>query len=43
MGAGLDFSIAKHHSASLEYIYQRDYLPNLSDINVISITYNIKL
>jgi hypothetical protein len=43
LGAGLDFSIAKHHSATLEYIYQRDYLPHLSDINVISITYNIKL
>jgi hypothetical protein len=43
LGAGLDFSIAKNHSASLEYIYQRDYLPHLSDINVISITYNIKL
>jgi len=43
LGAGLDFSIAKHHSASLEYKFQRDYLPHLSDINVISITYNIKL
>ena len=43
LGAGLDFSIAKHHSASIEYIFQRDFLPHLSDINVISITYNIKL
>jgi hypothetical protein len=43
LGAGLDFSITKNHSASLEYIFQRDYLPHLSDINVISITYNIKL
>lgn len=43
LGAGFDLSIAKHHSATLEYIFQRDYLPHLSDINVISITYNIKL
>jgi hypothetical protein len=43
LGAGLEFSIAKHHSASLEYIFQRDFLPHLSDINIISITYNIKL
>jgi hypothetical protein len=43
VGAGLEFSIAKHHSASLEYIFQRDYLPHLSNLNIISITYNIKL
>jgi hypothetical protein len=43
LAAGLDFSIAKHHSASIEYIFQRDYLPHLSDINIISITYNLKL
>jgi hypothetical protein len=43
LGAGFDFSISKQHSASLEYIFQRDYLPHLSDINIISVTYNIKL
>jgi hypothetical protein len=40
--AGLEFNIAKHHSAEIEYIFQRDYLPHLSDLNIISINYNIK-
>jgi len=40
--AGVEFSIAKRHSAELEYIFQRDYLPHLSDMNIISINYNIK-
>lgn len=42
-GAGLEFKIAKHHSIEAEYIFQRDYLPHLSDMNIISINYNIKL
>jgi hypothetical protein len=41
--AGLEFSIAKHHSAEIEYIFQRDYLPHLSDINIISVNYTIKI
>jgi hypothetical protein len=40
---GLQFSIAKHHSAEIEYIFQRDYLPHLSDINIISLNYIIKV
>lgn len=43
LGAGLEFSITKQQAASLEYMFQRDYLPHLSDINVISINYYIKL
>jgi hypothetical protein len=41
-GAGLNFSIAKRHSIDVEYIFQRDYLPHISDINLISVNYNIK-
>lgn len=41
--AGIEFSIAKRHSIEAEYIFQRDYLPHISDINIISINYNIKL
>jgi len=41
--AGIEFAIAKRHSIKAEYIFQRDYLPHLSDINIISINYNIKL
>jgi hypothetical protein len=41
-GAGLNFNIAKRHSIDIEYIFQRDYLPHISDISLISINYNIK-
>lgn len=41
--AGIEFSISKRHSIEAEYIFQRDYLPHISDINIISINYNIKL
>jgi hypothetical protein len=40
--AGLDFKIAKNHSVDLEYIFQRDYLPHVSDISIISVNYNIR-
>jgi hypothetical protein len=40
--AGLDFKIAKNHSVDLEYIFQRDYLPHVSDISIISVNYGIK-
>jgi hypothetical protein len=40
--AGAELRITKKHSVELEYIFQRDYLPHISDINIISINYNIK-
>jgi hypothetical protein len=40
--AGFDIKFTQKHSIQLEYIYQRDYLPHLSDLNVISVNYNIK-
>jgi hypothetical protein len=40
---GLEYKISKMHSVEVEYIYQRDYLPKLSDINIISLNYNLKL
>jgi len=40
--AGIEYSIAKRHSVEVEYIFQRDYVPHLSDIKVISINYKIK-
>jgi hypothetical protein len=39
---GLELRITKHHSVAAEYIFQRDYLPHISDINIISFNYNIK-
>lgn len=40
--AGLEFKIVKNHSVDLEYIFQRDYLPHISDISIVSLCYNIK-
>jgi opacity protein-like surface antigen len=40
--AGLDYNISKKHSIELEYMFQRDFLPHISDINVISVNYNVK-
>lgn len=39
--AGIQYNIAKKHSVELEYIFQRDYYPRMSDENIISINYNI--
>jgi len=39
---GIEISILKKHSVDFEYIFQRDYQPHLSDINILSVNYNIK-
>ncbi len=41
--AGLEYNISKKHSIELEYMFQRDFLPHISDINIISVSYNLKL
>jgi hypothetical protein len=40
--AGFEYKIVKKHSIEAEYIFERDFLPRLSDISIISITYNVK-
>jgi hypothetical protein len=40
--AGIEISILKKHSVDFEYIFQRDYQPHLSDINILSVNYDIK-
>jgi len=40
--AGIEISILKKHSVDIEYIFQRDYQPHLSDINILSVNYDIK-
>lgn len=40
--SGIEYNISKKHTAGLEYMFQRDYLPHISDINVISVNYEIK-
>jgi len=39
--AGVEYNISKKQSLGLEYMHQRDYLPHISDINVISLSYNL--
>lgn len=39
---GLEYKIFKKQSIEGEYVFQRDFLPHISDINLISLTYNIK-
>jgi outer membrane protein assembly factor BamA len=40
--AGFEYNIGKKHSLELEYMFQRDYLPHISDINIVSVGYNLK-
>ena len=40
--AGAELNITRKHSVSMEYIFQRDYLPHMSDMNIISLSYNLK-
>jgi predicted porin len=37
---GLQYNISKKHSLELEYMFQRDFLPHISDINIVSINYD---
>lgn len=39
---GMEYSISRKHAIGAEYIFQRDYLPHISDINIISLNYNFK-
>jgi len=40
--AGFEYNISKKNSIELEYMFQRDFFPKMSDINIISVNYNIK-
>jgi len=40
--AGLELKIAKRHSFEAEYIYQRDFVPHISDMNILSLNYDLK-
>jgi Protein of unknown function (DUF2490) len=39
---GAEYKISKKHSVDAAYMFERDYLPHLSDINLISLEYNLK-
>jgi hypothetical protein len=38
---GVEYKISKKHSIDAAYIFQRDYLPRLSDEHIIQIGYNL--
>jgi hypothetical protein len=40
--AGVEYNISKNHSVEAEFMHQRDYLPHMADIVVISLGYNLK-
>lgn len=40
--AGVEYNIAKRYSVEFAYMFQRDYLPHITDINIISLEYNLK-
>lgn len=40
IGAGFEYNINKKQSIETEYIFQRDFLPKLKDLHVISVNYN---
>ncbi len=39
---GLDYKLSKKQSVRAEYIFQRDYLPHVSGISIISLEYDLK-
>lgn len=40
---GCEYSINKKNSFKIEYMFERDYLPQLMNINLIALTYDFKL
>jgi len=40
--AGFEYKIIKKHSIEAEYIYERDFIPRVSDISIIAFNYNVK-
>jgi predicted porin len=39
---GFEYKLTKRQSVEAEYFFQRDYLPHISGINIISLEYNLK-
>lgn len=40
---GIEYNVSKKHSIELEYMFQRDFFPDWTDMNIISVNYSIKL
>lgn len=39
---GAQYNPGKRHSVEVAYMFQRDYLPHIKDINIISLSYDLK-
>lgn len=39
---GAEYNISKNHLVEVGYMFQRDYLPHISDINLITLAYTFK-
>lgn len=39
---GLEYKLTKRQSVEAEYFFQRDYLPHISGLNIISLEYNLR-
>ena len=42
ISVGFEYKIVKNHSVEAEYIFERDFIPRVSDISIIAFSYNIK-
>lgn len=42
IAAGAELKIYKGHSLEAEYLFERDWLPKISDIGIISVGYNLR-
>ena len=40
---GFKYNISKKHSVELEYMFQRDFFPDWTDMNILSVNYSLKL
>jgi hypothetical protein len=41
-GGGIELDIAARHSFDIEYLFQRDYFPHMTDENILSLGYSFK-
>ncbi len=42
-GVGIEYSLNKKNSFEVEYMFERDFLPHLKNLNLVMLTYDIKL
>lgn len=41
MGTGVEYKISKNHSLEISYVFRRDYIPKLYNINLLNVGYNL--